>query len=148
MLGNENEPSASVTTSRLNPVSVWVIVTLAPGRTPPLGSLTVPVICAVACARTAVAVNSRSRLPADRQLRTRFMPLSPQRTPTKNSVKIGPAGEYSSTHHAPRTESRAIVAAEAVSIQCYRSHDRRQRPVRALADVRRALTDCVREEFS
>src|SRR4030088_464210 len=73
MPGNENTPSASVTTSRLNPVSVWVALTLAPGRTPPLESLTVPVISAVACARAPVAVSATSRPPNNEQLRTRFM---------------------------------------------------------------------------
>src|SRR6266850_5918154 len=72
MAGNENKPSASVTTSRLNPVSVWMALTVAPGRTPPLESLTVPLICAVAWARP-VAGRATSRPPHNRQLRTYFM---------------------------------------------------------------------------
>src|SRR5881396_2253119 len=76
MDGNENRPSASVTTSRVNPVSVWMAVTLAPGRTPPLESLTVPLICAVAWARAPVAVNVTSRPLHNRQLRTRFIAAS------------------------------------------------------------------------
>ena len=77
MPGNENKPSASVTTSRLNPVSVWVAVTVAPGRTPPLESLTVPVICAVAWASAAVAVRARRRAPHNEQIRARFIASLP-----------------------------------------------------------------------
>ena len=51
-------PSVSEMASRLKPVSVCVAVTLAPGSTPPLESLIVPVICAVACAITVPADRS------------------------------------------------------------------------------------------
>ena len=37
-------PSLSVTTVSFRPVSACVIVTVTPGRTPPLASLTIPVI--------------------------------------------------------------------------------------------------------
>src|SRR5205085_5838904 len=51
-------PLPSVTTVRVNPVSVCVTVTVTPGSTAPLSSLTVPVIWAVACAQ-AVAPATR-----------------------------------------------------------------------------------------
>jgi hypothetical protein len=47
----------------LKPVSVCVAVTLAPGSTPPLESLTVPVIWAVACAIAVLAHSSTTIRP-------------------------------------------------------------------------------------
>src|SRR5581483_423296 len=72
--GNENDPLASVTTSRLNPVSVCVIVTVAPGSTPPLWSRTVPEICAVPCAEAPTAPNTIRR-PHTIELNTRVIGL-------------------------------------------------------------------------
>src|SRR5215471_16715533 len=45
------EPVSLLTVDRTIPVSVCVAVMSAPGKTAPLASLTVPLICAVACAR-------------------------------------------------------------------------------------------------
>src|SRR5258708_7519439 len=59
-LGRRYEPVSFVTVLRLIPVFVCVTVTCTPGKTAPLGSLTEPLICAVACAHTAgTAAESR-----------------------------------------------------------------------------------------
>ena len=51
-------PLSSVTTVLVNPVSVWVAVTVTPGSTAPLSSVTRPFNSAVACAHALVAVIS------------------------------------------------------------------------------------------
>jgi hypothetical protein len=51
-------PLSSVTTVLVNPVSVWVAVTVTPGSTAPLSSVTRPFNSAVACAHAPVAVIS------------------------------------------------------------------------------------------
>src|SRR2546425_2978634 len=60
---NAYEPLSSVTTSRRMPVSVWVATTVTPGRTAPLVSTTLPLICAVAWAHAFVAVSRRTNTP-------------------------------------------------------------------------------------
>src|SRR5947209_1928548 len=57
------EPVSFVSTVRFRPVSVWVRVTSTPGKTAPLGSLTVPLIWAVDCAQTTAQVIAESRYP-------------------------------------------------------------------------------------
>src|SRR5688572_7297078 len=52
-------PLPSVTTLRAKPVSVCVTVTVTPGRTAPLSSRTVPLICAVACAQAVPPASMR-----------------------------------------------------------------------------------------
>src|SRR5262249_40109230 len=50
-VGMTYEPVSLLTVDRTVPVSVCVAVISAPGKTAPLASLTVPLICAVACAQ-------------------------------------------------------------------------------------------------
>jgi hypothetical protein len=52
-------PVSSVTTVRVNPVSVCVAVTVTPGSTALLSSVTRPFSAAVACAQAAVEDKSR-----------------------------------------------------------------------------------------
>src|SRR5919106_187956 len=61
-------PLPSVTTVRVKPVSVCVTITVTPGSTAPLSSLTVPAIWAVACAHAALA--RRTLAPATHNART------------------------------------------------------------------------------
>src|SRR2546428_14182130 len=58
-LGNAYEPVSLLTTVRTRPVSVCVAVTSAPGNRAPLWSVTVPLICAVACAHASALPNVR-----------------------------------------------------------------------------------------
>src|SRR5947207_15902971 len=58
---------------RLMPVSVWVAVISAPGNTAPLGSWTVPLICAVACARASAQLNTHSRATNSKAVKIRFI---------------------------------------------------------------------------
>jgi MFS family permease len=50
--------------------SVWIATTVTPGSTPPLESATVPLICAVACARATPGARSRmNRAPSTSRMR-------------------------------------------------------------------------------
>src|SRR5688500_4011478 len=53
-------PAASVTTVRVNPVSVCVAVTVTPGSTASLSSVTRPLSSAVACAQAGAPVTRRT----------------------------------------------------------------------------------------
>ncbi len=53
-------PFASVATVRVNPVPVCVAVTVTPGSTPPLSSVTRPFSSAVACAQAGERVRRRT----------------------------------------------------------------------------------------
>src|SRR4030095_14644884 len=53
-------PAASVVTVRANPVAVCVAVTVTPGSTAALSSVTRPLISAVACAHADVLVRART----------------------------------------------------------------------------------------
>src|SRR6266545_338894 len=52
-------PVSSVTAVRVKPVSVRVTVTVTPGSTAPLSSVTRPLSCAVACAQATPVASSR-----------------------------------------------------------------------------------------
>ena len=52
-------PVPSVTTGRVNPVSVCVAVTVTPGSTAPLSSVTRPASSAVACAQATPVMRKR-----------------------------------------------------------------------------------------
>src|SRR5687767_6896574 len=70
------EPAPSDTTSRRKPVSVWIAVTVAPGRIPPLASETVPLICAVVWAQPLVAASRQTRETTSSERDVRFMEAS------------------------------------------------------------------------
>ena len=65
--GRRTGRRSSDTASRLKPVSVCVAVTLAPGSTAPLESLTVPVIWAVACAIAVLRTQKHDDQPAEQR---------------------------------------------------------------------------------
>src|SRR6266850_6009038 len=78
-LGRTYDPVSLLTTVRVRPVSVCVAVTSAPGKRAPLWSVTVPLICAVACAHTAGHDNpTLSQIP-NRHFAAPFMGLPPLR---------------------------------------------------------------------
>src|SRR4026209_1020624 len=58
---------------RATPVSVCVAVISAPGNTAPLGSLTVPEICAVACDQTSALLKRETRKAKHRYLTSCFI---------------------------------------------------------------------------
>src|SRR5262245_59489600 len=64
------EPVSSVTALRFTPVAVCVAVTSTPGRTAPVWSFTVPLICAVACAHTIAVPKDRIMSTANRHRQT------------------------------------------------------------------------------
>jgi hypothetical protein len=81
MFGIVHTPVVSVTTVRVNVVSVCVAVTVAPGRAAPLSSATRPLSCAVACAQAESAVRKVAASAAlivmtERPLNTRGMMAS------------------------------------------------------------------------
>ncbi len=62
-----------MTTVRVKPVSVCVTVTVTPGSTAPLSSVTRPFSAAVACAQAIVVVRSSVSATAENPLRNRLM---------------------------------------------------------------------------
>src|SRR5947207_9589426 len=96
--GMAYEPSTSVVTSRFRPVSVCVAVTATPGSTPPLASLTTPLICAVApaCAN-AFALARRRKKTLKTKPHTRFIQASPVNK--VETVKCQYGGEYNRRQH-------------------------------------------------
>src|SRR5204862_128191 len=71
-LGKMYEPVSLLTALRTAPVAVCVTVTSAPGNRAPLGSATVPLICAVPCAHNG-AENPRISPIRMQKLPTRFI---------------------------------------------------------------------------
>src|ERR1700704_1482862 len=76
--GNAYDPVSFVMVVRLTPVSVCVAVISAPGNTAPLGSCTVPLICAVACAQTLLQVIADTQKPRHKAAQMRFIFSSSQ----------------------------------------------------------------------
>src|SRR5207244_7835806 len=77
-------PVSVLTTVRVRPVSVCVAVTSAPGNRAPLWSVTVPLICAVACAQTSGHDNPRLSQIPNRYFAAPFISLPS--TPVGDSV--------------------------------------------------------------
>src|SRR5438128_9416381 len=78
-LGRTYDPVSLLTTVRIRPVSVCVAVISAPGNRAPLWSITVPLICAVACPHTAGHDNKRLRQIPNRHFAASFIELPPVR---------------------------------------------------------------------
>src|SRR5207237_9975259 len=76
-LGKTYVPVSLLMTVRARPVSVCVAVTSAPGNRAPLWSVTVPLICAVACAHTAGHAAARIRQRLKRYLAVPLLALPP-----------------------------------------------------------------------
>src|SRR2546422_11424244 len=76
-LGNTYEPVSLLITLRTSPVSVCVAVTSAPGNRAPLWSVTVPLICAVACAHAAAQPKARISEMPDIYFSARFIEFPP-----------------------------------------------------------------------
>src|SRR5436309_3895681 len=76
-LGNAYEPVSLLTTVRTRPVSVCVAATSAPGNRAPLWSVTVPLICAVACAHSATHTDARISEIPNRYLTVLFIEFPP-----------------------------------------------------------------------
>jgi hypothetical protein len=68
-----------VTVVRVKPVSVWVTVTVTPGRTPPLSSVTLPLNCAVAWAEAVDAATNTISTTVETIAHVRFIELLPGR---------------------------------------------------------------------
>src|ERR1041385_8392090 len=66
-------PVSSVGMLRFKPVSVCVTETSTPGKTAPLWSFTVPLICAVDCAQAAVQIRTRHTNPTSTPTLLLFM---------------------------------------------------------------------------
>ena len=66
-------PLPSVTTERVKPVSVWVTVTVTPGSTAPLSSVTRPLSSAVAWAKAMAVDRTSTAAPYTHPLRIRII---------------------------------------------------------------------------
>ena len=73
-------PVPSVTTERVNPVSVCVAVTVTPGSTAPLSSVTFPASSAVACAQATPLVSNNPNATTEKLRRQRFITQPSNRT--------------------------------------------------------------------
>src|SRR5438094_928112 len=78
-LGKTYSPASFETVILLIPVSVCVAVISTPGSTAPLGSWTVPLIWAVACAHALLHVIKETNRPGKRPVKIRF--ISPSLLP-------------------------------------------------------------------
>src|SRR5262249_50556657 len=80
--GNTKEPVSFETACRVTPVCVCVAVISTPGKTAPVWSLTVPLICAVACPKSGAeqsAIDSTKEIDAI-QMRFIFPPIQERTT--------------------------------------------------------------------
>src|SRR5207247_6245796 len=83
--GKTYEPVSSLKVMRATPVSVCVAVISAPGKTAPLWSFTVPLICAVApCPAAVTQVTAESNTRSVRSTRMCFIDLLPRGKPTSS----------------------------------------------------------------
>src|SRR5687768_7965843 len=83
-------PAPSVTAVRVAPVSVCVAVTVTPGSTPPLSSVTRPASSAVACAQAAPPVVRTINAATEKARRREFIAQPSTRAPSARDHPLTP----------------------------------------------------------